>query len=44
MPGPEAFPPRSPIIHIKQSSMNKGGHWPFTADYNAKDGRIMPEH
>ena len=38
----EAFPPRSPIIHIKQSSMNKGGHWPFTAQYNA-DGRIQPE-
>ncbi|MDX3925039.1 MAG: TIM barrel protein [Shinella sp.] len=37
-----AFPTRSPIIHIKQSSMNKGGHWPFTAAYN-KDGRIVPE-
>jgi len=32
----------SPIIHIKQSTMNKGGHWPFTAQYN-KDGRITPE-
>lgn len=37
-----AFPLQSPIIHIKQSSMNKGGHWPFTAAYN-KDGRIMPD-
>ncbi len=37
-----AFPERSPIIHIKQSSMNKGGHWPFTAAYN-RDGRITPE-
>lgn len=37
----EAFPTRSPIIHVKQSSMNKGGHWPFTAAYN-KDGRITP--
>ena len=37
-----AFPKRSPIIHIKQSSMNKGGHWPFTAKYN-EDGRITPE-
>jgi hypothetical protein len=37
-----AFPTRSPIIHIKQSSMNKGGHWPFTARYN-EDGRITPE-
>lgn len=26
-------------IHIKQSSTNKGGHWPFIAEYN-KDGRI----
>ena len=38
----KAFPLQSPIIHIKQSSMNKGGHWPFTAAYN-KDGRITPE-
>jgi D-erythrulose 1-phosphate 3-epimerase len=38
----EAFPKESPVIHIKQSSMNKGGHWPFIAAYN-KDGRIMPE-
>jgi sugar phosphate isomerase/epimerase len=36
------FATRSPIIHIKQSSMNKGGHWPFTAQYN-KDGRITPQ-
>ena len=35
------FAQRSPIIHIKQSSMNKGGHWPFTAERNA-DGRIQP--
>jgi hypothetical protein len=32
----------SHIIHIKQSTMNKGGHWPFTSDYN-RDGRITPE-
>lgn len=38
----ETFPRQSPIIHIKQSSMNKGGHWPFTAKYN-QDGRITPE-
>ncbi|HUG63340.1 MAG TPA: TIM barrel protein [Methylomirabilota bacterium] len=38
----EAFPTVSPIIHIKQSSMNKGGHWPFTETYN-KDGRILPD-
>jgi D-erythrulose 1-phosphate 3-epimerase len=36
------FASQSPIIHIKQSSTNKGGHWPFTAHYNA-DGRITPE-
>ena len=36
------FATQSPIIHIKQSSMNKGGHWPFTAQYN-NDGRITPE-
>jgi D-erythrulose 1-phosphate 3-epimerase len=36
------FSTQSPIIHIKQSSMNKGGHWPFTAQYNT-DGKIMPE-
>lgn len=38
----ERFATQSPIIHIKQSSMNKGGHWPFTAQYNA-DGRITPD-
>jgi len=36
------FATQSPIIHIKQSTMNKGGHWPFTAQYN-KGGRITPE-
>jgi hypothetical protein len=36
------FATQSPIIHIKQSTMNKGGHWPFTEQYN-KDGRITPE-
>jgi D-erythrulose 1-phosphate 3-epimerase len=36
------FATQSPIIHIKQSTMNKGGHWPFTAQYNEK-GRITPE-
>lgn len=35
------FAARSPIIHIKQSSVNKGGHWPFTAQHNA-GGRIQP--
>lgn len=36
------FARQSPIIHIKQSTMNKGGHWPFTAQYN-ENGRITPE-
>jgi D-erythrulose 1-phosphate 3-epimerase len=38
----KVFAKRSPIIHIKQSSANKGGHWPFTAQHN-RDGRIVPE-
>ncbi|MFM8747183.1 MAG: sugar phosphate isomerase/epimerase family protein [Aestuariivirga sp.] len=38
----KAFAAQSPIIHIKQSTMNKGGHWPFTAQYN-ENGRITPE-
>jgi D-erythrulose 1-phosphate 3-epimerase len=38
----EDFAAQSPIIHIKQSTMNKGGHWPFTAQYN-ENGRITPE-
>ena len=37
-----AVPGVSPIIHIKQSLMDKGGHRPFTAEFNAK-GRIQPE-
>ncbi|SDY96482.1 D-erythrulose 1-phosphate dehydrogenase [Jannaschia faecimaris] len=36
-----AVPRVSPIIHIKQSLMDKGGHRPFTADFNA-NGRIQP--
>jgi sugar phosphate isomerase/epimerase len=37
-----AVPKVSPIIHIKQSLMDKGGHRPFTAAFNAK-GRIQPK-
>ncbi|PKH26256.1 aminotransferase [Enterobacterales bacterium CwR94] len=37
----EAVPPYSPIIHIKQSMLDKGGHRPFTLQYNA-NGRIQP--
>jgi sugar phosphate isomerase/epimerase len=36
-----AIPKVSPIIHIKQSLMDKGGHRPFTAEFNAQ-GRIQP--
>ena len=37
-----AVPKVSPIIHIKQSLMDKGGHRPFTAAFNAR-GRVQPE-
>ena len=37
-----AVPKISPIIHIKQSLMDKGGHRPFTAAFNA-NGLIQPE-
>src|SRR3954466_8024264 len=37
-----AVPKVSPIIHIKQSLMDKGGHRPFTREFNAR-GRIQPE-
>lgn len=37
-----AVPKLSPIIHIKQSMMDKSGHRPFTAEFNAK-GAIQPE-
>lgn len=37
-----AVPKVSPIIHIKQSLMDKGGHRPFTAEFNAR-GSIQPE-
>jgi len=36
-----AVPRVSPIIHIKQSMMDKGGHRPFTARHNA-NGRVQP--
>jgi len=37
-----AVPRVSPIIHIKQSMIDKSGHRPFTAACNAK-GRIHPD-
>lgn len=36
-----AFGRECPIIHVKQSSANKGGHWPFVEPYNS-NGRIQP--
>jgi len=38
----ERFATISPLIHLKQSNQNKGGHWPFTPENNAR-GRILPE-
>ena len=32
----------SPIVHVKQSSTDKGGHRPFTAVHN-EGGRVQPE-
>jgi sugar phosphate isomerase/epimerase len=37
-----AFGNASPCIHIKQSLRDKGGHYPFTAEYNAR-GKIIPK-
>ncbi|MBM3290297.1 MAG: sugar phosphate isomerase/epimerase [Candidatus Hydrogenedentes bacterium] len=37
-----AFGAVSPCIHIKQSLRDKGGHYPFTAKYNAQ-GKVVPE-
>jgi D-erythrulose 1-phosphate 3-epimerase len=37
-----AVPRLSPIVHVKQSLVDKGGHRPFTAAFNAR-GRIRPE-
>lgn len=36
------FAPVAPVVHIKQSSSDKSGHWPFTPEYNEK-GIIRPE-
>lgn len=37
-----AFGTVSPCIHIKQSLRSKGGHYPFTAEYNAQ-GKVRPD-
>jgi sugar phosphate isomerase/epimerase len=36
------FATEAPIIHVKQTSANKHGHWPFAPPYN-EAGRITPE-
>ena len=36
-----AFGKVSPCVHIKQSLRDKGGHYPFTAEYNTR-GKIIP--
>lgn len=36
------FASKAPILHIKQTFENKGGHWPFVSEYNKK-GKIRPE-
>ena len=38
----ENFASISPLIHIKQSLKDKGGHYPFTKEYNKK-GKINPK-
>jgi sugar phosphate isomerase/epimerase len=38
----EEFATCSPIIHLKQSLADKGGHYPFTAAYNAR-GKVRPD-
>ena len=35
------FATEAPIVHLKQSNANKGGHWPFTHEHN-QSGRIDP--
>jgi D-erythrulose 1-phosphate 3-epimerase len=38
----ETFGSQAPQVHLKQSLLNKGGHWSFTPEYNAQ-GKIIPE-
>jgi len=38
----DVFANEAPIIHLKQTNVNKVGHWPFIEEYN-KVGRIIPE-
>jgi sugar phosphate isomerase/epimerase len=38
----QEFAVDSPLIHLKQSHVNKSGHWPFIAEHN-EIGRIQPD-
>ncbi|MCS7192635.1 MAG: TIM barrel protein [Armatimonadetes bacterium] len=38
----EEFGSISPVVHIKQSLQDKGGHWPFTEEYN-RNGKVHPK-
>ena len=38
----DEFAIESPLIHLKQTSIDKPGHWPFVNEYN-KVGRIQPD-
>lgn len=38
----EEFGKISPVVHIKQSLLDKGGHWPFTSEYNER-GKVIPQ-
>ncbi|MCK5214139.1 MAG: TIM barrel protein [Candidatus Omnitrophica bacterium] len=37
-----AFAKEAPVIHLKQTLRDKGGHWPFIPEKN-KNGKIIPE-
>ena len=39
----EEFGALSPVVHIKQSLADKGGHWPFTAEYNERGMITAPK-
>ena len=37
----KTFGSETPQVHLKQSLLNKGGHWPFTPENNAQ-GKVHP--
>lgn len=38
----ETFASESPQVHLKQSLLEKGGHYPFTDQYN-QQGKVLPQ-